>query len=301
MPRFDSWRAQTDPPLLPAQAPKSRQLSLRHGYTVSGTQPNADRKRPMLTMGGTARGPDIETTRRPSPHPRRAPSRGAGATGRLHPDRCGRGAGAALRAGGRGAWTTTGALQDGGGDSGDFAGGSGALNIRLKIVRRGLRYPDSGATISFVGSDVRGLSREGPRGRRQSRGGRVAREQMEDAMVITAKFSSRCPCCQQTIAVGSKIEWSKGRPAQHVACGLATDVAIRPDSGPSVASTDGRCRKCGCACKTGYSTCYSCSSASKTCRACGHVERRNARGYVEGDWVRNGECQSCREERAMGY
>jgi hypothetical protein len=63
---------------------------------------------------------------------------------------------------------------------------------------------------------------------------------------------------------------------------------------------DGTCR-CGRKCSPGYSTCYGCSQASKTCRVCGHVERRNSRGYVEGDWVRGGECQSCREERKMGY
>ena len=38
------------------------------------------------------------------------------------------------------------------------------------------------------------------------------------------------------------------------------------------------------------------------CKVCGHVERRNARGYVEGDRIlRSGECQSCYEERKMGY
>jgi len=38
------------------------------------------------------------------------------------------------------------------------------------------------------------------------------------------------------------------------------------------------------------------------CRCCGHVERRNSRGYVEGDRIlRSGECQSCYEERKMGY
>jgi len=30
----------------------------------------------------------------------------------------------------------------------------------------------------------------------------------------------------------------------------------------------------------------------RICRNCGHRERRNARGYVQGDWVRGGVCQS---------
>ena len=120
-------------------------------------------------------------------------------------------------------------------------------------------------------------------------------------MVITAKFASTCPKCSKPIAIGSKVEWAKGEKAKHVDCGAAA-----PSAGPSVVSTaGGKCSKCGGACKPGFGTCYRCSPAaklaSKTCKICGHVERRNARGYVEGDWVRGGECQSCREERTMGY
>jgi hypothetical protein len=37
-------------------------------------------------------------------------------------------------------------------------------------------------------------------------------------MIITAKFASTCSCCRQPIAMGSKIEWTKGSPAKHVAC-----------------------------------------------------------------------------------
>lgn len=40
----------------------------------------------------------------------------------------------------------------------------------------------------------------------------------------------------------------------------------------------------------------------RKCVACGHVERRDRRGYVDGDRIlRSGECQSCYEERKMGY
>ncbi len=50
---------------------------------------------------------------------------------------------------------------------------------------------------------------------------------------------------------------------------------------------------------------YSCDSGSyrpNKCTSCGHVERRNARGYPIGDRIlRSGECQSCYEERKMGY
>lgn len=40
----------------------------------------------------------------------------------------------------------------------------------------------------------------------------------------------------------------------------------------------------------------------RKCRVCGHTEARNARGYPVGDRIlRSGECQSCYEERRMGY
>lgn len=41
-------------------------------------------------------------------------------------------------------------------------------------------------------------------------------------MIITAKFASVCPCCSNRIAVGSKVEWSKGEKAKHVNCASAT-------------------------------------------------------------------------------
>jgi hypothetical protein len=50
-------------------------------------------------------------------------------------------------------------------------------------------------------------------------------------MVITAKYPSRCATCQQSIAVGARIEWSKGQPARHVAC-----AATSPSPSPSAPS-----------------------------------------------------------------
>ena len=37
-------------------------------------------------------------------------------------------------------------------------------------------------------------------------------------MIITAKFASTCPCCSRPIAVGEKVEWSKGAKAAHPSC-----------------------------------------------------------------------------------
>src|SRR5437764_993815 len=40
----------------------------------------------------------------------------------------------------------------------------------------------------------------------------------------------------------------------------------------------------------------------RKCVACGHVEERNRRGYLVGDRIlASGECQSCYQERKMGY
>lgn len=41
-------------------------------------------------------------------------------------------------------------------------------------------------------------------------------------MTIRAQFASVCPCCNARIAVGSKVEWSRGTKARHVACPART-------------------------------------------------------------------------------
>lgn len=37
-------------------------------------------------------------------------------------------------------------------------------------------------------------------------------------MIITAKFSSVCPCCSVRIVPGTPVEWTKGSPARHPGC-----------------------------------------------------------------------------------
>lgn len=99
--------------------------------------------------------------------------------------------------------------------------------------------------------------------------------------------------------------WDAAAKGWRVAADKAAEAQALVAGKPSAPATQGSGSATTCKCgrpkKAEYSTCYSCSSASKKCQTCGHVERRNARGYVEGDWVRGGECQSCREERRMGY
>ena len=95
-------------------------------------------------------------------------------------------------------------------------------------------------------------------------------------MIITAKFASVCPCCSARIDIGSKVEWSKGAKAVHVACaGKAAPVAtheplsldgesaIRARSqrghGPAVRLCAG-----GCGRRVGprYAECYGCKQES---------------------------------------
>lgn len=62
-------------------------------------------------------------------------------------------------------------------------------------------------------------------------------------MIITAKFASICPCCNARIEVGSKVEWSRGEKARHVACAgkpaVASTTAPRRSYGRRYASGAG--------------------------------------------------------------
>lgn len=91
-------------------------------------------------------------------------------------------------------------------------------------------------------------------------------------MTITARYPGTCPTCHQHITPGQQIEWTKGEKPKHTRCAGASQ-------------------------SSGHAHRH-----QATCRVCGYVERRNARGYVDGDRIlRSGECQSCYEERKMGY
>jgi hypothetical protein len=50
-------------------------------------------------------------------------------------------------------------------------------------------------------------------------------------MIITAKFASTCPHCSSAIAVGAKVNWTKGAKATHVACGAAVASSVAPARG----------------------------------------------------------------------
>lgn len=52
-------------------------------------------------------------------------------------------------------------------------------------------------------------------------------------MIITAKYASMCPQCRARIAVGSKVQWSKGHPAEHVECVSGPRAVVASSSGRS--------------------------------------------------------------------
>ena len=86
-------------------------------------------------------------------------------------------------------------------------------------------------------------------------------------MIITAKFASTCSCCRQPIAVGSKIEWSKGSPAKHTACaqGPSSTVSAAP-ARRSAYRGQGRGRWNGCSC--GAREMSDGSLSSNACASC---------------------------------
>jgi hypothetical protein len=67
-------------------------------------------------------------------------------------------------------------------------------------------------------------------------------------MIITAKFASVCPCCAVGIEVGSKVEWSRGDKARHVACAASSSRVSRATSTRSSGYRSDRGRWNGCSC-----------------------------------------------------
>ncbi len=65
-------------------------------------------------------------------------------------------------------------------------------------------------------------------------------------MIITAKFASICPCCNSRIVPGSKVEWSKGSPAKHTACGGAVAASLAPRTSRRSYTARGRWNGCSC-------------------------------------------------------
>jgi hypothetical protein len=95
-------------------------------------------------------------------------------------------------------------------------------------------------------------------------------------MIITAKFASVCPCCRQPIAVGSKIEWSKGSPAKHVACaqGSATVVGMQIVKVADMPRrrTGGHGRRTGCSCGSREDSSGEIIPSPRNCKQCNFDE-----------------------------
>ena len=94
-------------------------------------------------------------------------------------------------------------------------------------------------------------------------------------MIITAKFASKCACCLQPIAVGSKIEWSKGCSTYHAACAGSGRVTTQAPVGYSRASySTGRSRRpgrwTGCSCGSREDSAGDLIPARNNCADCKH-------------------------------
>jgi len=85
-------------------------------------------------------------------------------------------------------------------------------------------------------------------------------------MVITAKFSSVCPHCNGRIEVGSKVEWSRGSKARHVACGSAVAASVVSAAPARHGATGYRRRGTWTGCSCGSVQEYSRPSDCWTCR-----------------------------------
>lgn len=93
-------------------------------------------------------------------------------------------------------------------------------------------------------------------------------------MIITAKFASTCPVCHRVIAIGTKVEWSKGAKAccpgcvgrapamQAVTLGSISPRQILAAVGPRVTPKP---RRTGCYCGSVES-----EVRASDCRQCKH-------------------------------
>lgn len=90
-------------------------------------------------------------------------------------------------------------------------------------------------------------------------------------MIITAKFASTCSCCSQRIAVGSKIEWTKGTPAKHVSCSAPSAGAVPVASTVSTVRA-ARARRpgrwTGCSCGSREDSSGALIAAAHNCKSC---------------------------------
>lgn len=72
-------------------------------------------------------------------------------------------------------------------------------------------------------------------------------------MTITAKYAATCATCGGRINPGQQIEWSKGSPVRHTACGATSAAPAAPKRRPSrnwgayrkACVSDGNCSSMG--------------------------------------------------------
>jgi len=95
-------------------------------------------------------------------------------------------------------------------------------------------------------------------------------------MTITAKFASICPCCNGHITPGTKVEWSKGSKARHVACTSASTMPTATYLGRVVVAdmprrrSYGRGRWTGCSCGSREDNYGDLIPSDRNCASCEH-------------------------------
>lgn len=97
-------------------------------------------------------------------------------------------------------------------------------------------------------------------------------------MQITAKFSSICPCCNQPLEAGSKVEWQKGQRARHIACqpnalpasGRISMAALSAHVASQPRSRGGYAKRTGCSCGSREDSSGCLIPSPRNCAGCEH-------------------------------
>lgn len=99
-------------------------------------------------------------------------------------------------------------------------------------------------------------------------------------MTISAKFATVCPCCNNRINVGDKVEWTKGSKARHVACAASTALPTGNGARITMAALSahvatlprsrGYSRRTGCSCGSREDSSGDLIPSDRNCASCEH-------------------------------
>jgi hypothetical protein len=101
-------------------------------------------------------------------------------------------------------------------------------------------------------------------------------------MTITAKFATVCPCCNNRINAGDKVEWAKGSKARHAACAASNALPAASPSGTRITMaalsahvatlprSRGYSRRTGCSCGSREDSSGDLIPSDRNCASCEH-------------------------------